>query len=34
MVKHYYDDDIASAIRRPNRVVLKVHGTNLTLLRK
>jgi hypothetical protein len=26
-VKHYYDDDIADAIRRPHRVVLKVHGT-------
>ncbi len=26
-VKHYYDDDIADAIRRPHRLVLKVHGT-------
>ena len=26
-IKHYYDDDIADAIRRPNRLILKVHGT-------
>ncbi len=26
-VKHYYDDDVADAIRRSNRVILKVHGT-------
>lgn len=26
-VKHYYDDDVADAIRRTNRLVLKVHGT-------
>lgn len=26
-VKHYYDDDIADAIRRTNRLILKVHGT-------
>lgn len=26
-VKHYYDDDVADAVRRSNRVVLKVHGT-------
>lgn len=26
-VKHYFDDDVANAIRRSNRVVLKVHGS-------
>ena len=25
--KHFYDDDVADAIRRSNRLVLKVHGT-------
>jgi hypothetical protein len=25
--KHFYDDDVASAIRRSNRMVLKIHGT-------
>lgn len=25
-VKHYYDDDIASCIRQPDRIVLKIHG--------
>jgi SIR2-like domain len=26
-IKYYYDDDIADAIRRTNRLILKVHGT-------
>ena len=26
-IKHYYDDDVADAVRRTNRVVLKIHGT-------
>jgi hypothetical protein len=26
-VKHYYDDDVADAVRRPNFIVLKIHGT-------
>jgi hypothetical protein len=26
-IKHYYDDDVADAIRRTNRVILKIHGT-------
>jgi hypothetical protein len=26
-IKHYYDDDVADAVRRSNRVVLKIHGT-------
>jgi hypothetical protein len=25
--KHFYDDDVADAIRRSNRLVLKIHGT-------
>src|ERR1017187_9895689 len=25
--KHFYDDDVANAIRRSNRMVLKIHGT-------
>lgn len=26
-IKHYYEEDVADAIRRSNRVILKVHGT-------
>lgn len=25
-VKHYYDEDVASCIRKPDRIVLKIHG--------
>ena len=25
-VKHYYDEDVASCIRQPDRIVLKIHG--------
>ncbi len=29
-VKHYYDEDIADVIRRPEPIILKVHGTITT----